>query len=601
MQTRHKKTNRKTIKMNKLRIGAAVAAILLLFAGQATGQPVQLKDIIVPKALGDFSYFGGKVSIDGNYLAASSHYINPIRKSKGSGYGFIYAKKDYGWHLVSRVDGYGAVALSGDYMAVDAGYKVHIAHRESDTNWVVEDTIQNPDGNVNYYANCLDMHGDYLIISSSRDNEEAKNAGAAYVYRRDNSDWHLEKKLTASDAGRNARFGGSVSIHDNYALVGAYNAQNTSDLDYGYGNGYGAAYLYQRNGGAWTEVARLRPDSLEFSDNFGMEVELSGNQAFIGTPFSLGEESIYVYNYLMDQCSLDTVLMRPDTIKAGAFGISMDYDEDRLLVGSRLDYNKFCYFYRYDGRQWKFNSRLEASEDVYIAPDEGVGTYYGYSVGLSGNTAVVGAPWDDTDQGWESGSISIYGPFVTRVTSHPEEVYTDDTTDHVSFGISGDSIVHCQWQRCPGGDSVFYSLENAAPFKGTDTDTLVIQPDDTLDGDSYRCIASNQNGSDTSKAAKLWVEHIQTDDETSIAKLPLEHVSVYPNPTRGKILLDARSLAGRGPLTISLLNTGGREIERKVLHQSLRTPINMKGHASGVYYLRLKQGNRTGTIKVIKQ
>ena len=77
------------------------------------------------------------------------------------------------------------------------------------------------------------------------------SSGAAYVYRREGSNWVEEVKLTASDAVPFDDFGWSVGLAGEFAIVGA---QGDSDV----GADTGAAYVFQRDGTTWTEVFEAR-------------------------------------------------------------------------------------------------------------------------------------------------------------------------------------------------------------------------------------------------------------------------------------------------------------------------------------------------------
>ena len=103
------------------------------------------------------------------------------------------------------------------------------------------------------------------------------DAGAAYVFARDEGGadtWGEVKKLTASDAHPNARFGCSVAISDDTAIVGAW-GQNTHA---------GAAYVFARDEGGmddWGEVKKLTASDAQAFDFFSI-VAVSGATAIVG-------------------------------------------------------------------------------------------------------------------------------------------------------------------------------------------------------------------------------------------------------------------------------------------------------------------------------
>ena len=82
-------------------------------------------------------------------------------------------------------------------------------------------------------------------------------------------------KLTAGDGAADDRFGWSVSISGDYAIVGAY-------LDNDKGSNSGSAYIFQRTGGSWTQVDKLTAGDGAAGDWFGESVSISGDYAIVG-------------------------------------------------------------------------------------------------------------------------------------------------------------------------------------------------------------------------------------------------------------------------------------------------------------------------------
>lgn len=87
-----------------------------------------------------------------------------------------------------------------------------------------------------------------------------------------------EFKLTSSDAAAGDTFGISVSVSGDTALIGAR-------LDDDAGSNSGSAYVFERIGGAWMEVAKLTASDETAGDNFGFTVSVSGETTLIGALF----------------------------------------------------------------------------------------------------------------------------------------------------------------------------------------------------------------------------------------------------------------------------------------------------------------------------
>jgi hypothetical protein len=100
-------------------------------------------------------------------------------------------------------------------------------------------------------------------------------AGAAYVFRFSDGQWSGPVALAAADATSSAQFGYSVSLKDNFVVVGAITAGGATTQS-------GAAYVFARDDGVWRQKAKLiASDGLD-SDNFGVSVGVSGQTVLVG-------------------------------------------------------------------------------------------------------------------------------------------------------------------------------------------------------------------------------------------------------------------------------------------------------------------------------
>ena len=102
---------------------------------------------------------------------------------------------------------------------------------------------------------------------------------------REGSNWNEQQKLIASDGAAEDYFGYSVALDGETALVGAYQA------DVG-GNAYqGAAYLFVRQGASWSQQQKLVANDGAADDRFGVSVALSGETALVGATEAAGTSS----------------------------------------------------------------------------------------------------------------------------------------------------------------------------------------------------------------------------------------------------------------------------------------------------------------------
>ena len=107
--------------------------------------------------------------------------------------------------------------------------------------------------------------------------------GAAYVFVRSGGIWSQQQKLTASDGALGDQFGESVSVSGDTAMIGAP-FKNTQQ---------GTAYVFVRSGGVWTQLQELTASDGALGDEFGHAVFVSGDTAVLGAPGNNDPQSSY--------------------------------------------------------------------------------------------------------------------------------------------------------------------------------------------------------------------------------------------------------------------------------------------------------------------
>ncbi len=86
----------------------------------------------------------------------------------------------------------------------------------------------------------MSISGDTVAVAAYGDDDAGNASGSAYVFERNQGgvdNWGEVKKLTASDATRDAYFGVSVSISEDIVVVGAYGDDDAGDSS-------GSAYIF---------------------------------------------------------------------------------------------------------------------------------------------------------------------------------------------------------------------------------------------------------------------------------------------------------------------------------------------------------------------
>jgi hypothetical protein len=259
------------------------------------------------------------------------------------------------------------------------------------------------------FAMAVAVCADYAIVGSRYDDDNGFNSGSAYIFKWDGNYWTQYDKLTPSDATPNQKFGYSVSITDDYAIVGAL----------GDGSTPGAAYVFKKGGGGWGQVARLTASDGVASDQFGISVSIcrgpisNGDYALVGAYWDddNGNDSgsVYVFDAPGGSWTDRTEffkLIAPDGSQNDHFGYSVAGDAYYAVVGSQfsdqagLTDSGAVYIYQFGDTGWQYQATLTAS-------DAQPGDWLGYSAAMSADYVVAGAPGND-DNGGQTGSAYVF-------------------------------------------------------------------------------------------------------------------------------------------------------------------------------------------------
>ena len=215
------------------------------------------------------------------------------------------------------------VSISGEYAVIGSRSdknKAYVFKRAADETWSEVQQITATDvADGDDFGEAVSINDDYLLVGADGDDE---NKGAAYVFQRVGEVWNEAATLTAMDGAGEDYFGNSVSIHGDYALVGARGDEAFT----------GAAYVFKRNGDAWSQVEKLTADDGLASDQFGLDVSISDEQLVVGASKAnaLGGAA---YVFKKDESTWDQQPVLT-TIEGGEFGFAVATDESTTIVGA---------------------------------------------------------------------------------------------------------------------------------------------------------------------------------------------------------------------------------------------------------------------------
>src|SRR5436190_15792456 len=290
------------------------------------------------------------------------------------------------------------VAVSGDTVVV--GADLHNVGSNSDqgsayvfvrsgATWTQQQKLTASDGAAgDFFGISVAISGDTIIVGAFGHGfgSNTSDQGAAYVFVRVGATWTQQRKLAANDGTASDRFGGSVAINGETAVVGA-------ELD-------DSAYVYLRDGTTWTQQQKLTASDGVAFDSFGVCVAISGETIVVGAwnddvGANPKQGSAYVFVRSLTTWTQQQKLTAGDGAPSDLVGETGAISAETIGVGAPLDNvgansdQGSAYVFVRSGTTWAQQQKLTASDG---APDDEFGT-----VAISGDSVVAGALADDVN------------------------------------------------------------------------------------------------------------------------------------------------------------------------------------------------------------
>jgi riboflavin synthase alpha subunit len=276
--------------------------------------------------------------------------------------------------------------------------------------------------------------------TTADDDNSNSDSGGAYVYKRTGSNWAQEAYIKASNNDAGDNFGTSISIDVDTIGVGAtgedsgteviINGMTASSNDNS--SASGAVYVYKRYGNFWIQEAYIKAANADGDNdsNFGHSVSVDGDTLAVS---AINEDSatiaiingataednnsasdsgaVYVYKRTGQTWAQEAYIKAVNGDNDSYFGYSVSLDGDTLAVGAYAEDSATAaiingttapdndsnneagavYVYKRTGSNW--------AQEAYIkASNNDAGDRFGWSVSIDGDTLVVGAYLESSDQ-----------------------------------------------------------------------------------------------------------------------------------------------------------------------------------------------------------
>lgn len=527
--------------------------------------------------------------------------------------------------------------VNGDTAIVGADGKqaekgaVYFYERNNQTNqWEMKQEIWAFDSlPSNNFGKSVSISNDFAFVGS--------NSGA-YIYKRNASsgEWELHNKLIPQHTSGNLT---EVQVNDNFAVL------NIPDYSNGNLSGYMYIYKYNENSDAWMPLDTIIPEITANYAKFAQGFKLTNQNIVISSWYAVTNSYstyISIYNFNGEHFQQELIFNDDDlnlNIRVGYVGAVGDslisfkgYDlnqqvqsfytmkknndtwqlSDTLLPagtifrflhnlvmsenyliahydqGSQYEnmYSDIYYYNNNTGHYEYMNSIIYAEGDE---GHYGFG-YFGYA--LSGAKILIGEPWGFSADGLTRGSFYYYGPNFPAIISSPNDQLDVDEGTDVTFSCNALYVTDYQWQYSVDNAETFENTPEEPPFSNTQTQTLTVNAQDSLNNAQFRCMLGNEfyTGVFTDTA-------LLTIQGVSVNEIEEKEIKVYPNPVLNVLRLDVAS--SQINYNYEIININGIIVQDG--HFTTSKSIDLTAFSAGVYAIRIKSDTYTKIYKFVKQ
>lgn len=433
----------------------SIFALLSVFESQAQNFSEVIKAVASDREESD--RLGYAVSIDGNFAAVGAYADDFGGSNPNMGSVYIYENQGINnWVEVQKIfnsdqddyDRFGwSVDMDGDFLVIGAYGE---DHDENDANslskagsayifqniagtWTEMQKIVASDREADdEFGWSVAVHDSTIVVGAHIEDHDVSGAdfkyhsGSVYMFELDGTGtWNQTQKVVADDrwvdmnfpngySGEDLadQFGHTVDIWGDYMIVGAlhHDYATTSPTLTGALWSSGAAYIFERSGGTWTQVQKIQNSDRVAWDRFGSEVAIDTNVIIVGVYAEDEDEN--GNNQLMNSGSAymfernpagvwnETQKIVPNDRNSGDhFGWSVDFEDTLMVIGCHSDdHDEFdanlladagsAYIFERNAGLWVQLQKIDAS-------DRAEGDDFGVDVGLTGYTVLVGAQYND--------------------------------------------------------------------------------------------------------------------------------------------------------------------------------------------------------------
>lgn len=223
------------------------------------------------------------------------------------------------------------VAISGGEVFVASNGLIQQFTRGGGGQWVERSRIQrsSPDG----FGRAMAIHNGVLVVGAQYDGTKGEDAGSAYVFEETSpgsGQWEERARLYSRSPHVEEHFGRAVAVHGGRIAVGSVPGT--------LGGSIGTVSLFERDGARWDFLQNVQASDGQLNDSFGSALALHGNQLLVGASLedSQGSEagSAYLFEEQGGAWSEQQKIQAFDAEAGALFGVSVALESGNAVVGA---------------------------------------------------------------------------------------------------------------------------------------------------------------------------------------------------------------------------------------------------------------------------
>jgi hypothetical protein len=415
-----------------------IYTVLLIPTFPLIAQNFTEKQKIVASDRDTSAYFGSSAGIYGNYavVGTSSEDFDSAGNNEleNAGAAYIFERNIYGnWNPVKKIsssdreagDNFGlSTAIYGNHTAIGSPAEntdslfanpepyagsVYIFRRNSLGTWMQNQKISAPDrDDEDKFGYSIALNKDFMVIGASEDEHDTlhlnamNEAGSAYIYEKQDSQWNFIQKIIASDRDIGDFFGSAAGISDKFIIIGAPD-EDDDTIGGNALNNAGSAYIFEIDTGTSSVrfVQKIVASDRDADDYFGYRVGITNDYAVIGAfreqhdendanPIvNAGSAYIFARNDANGRWNFLQKIVPSNRTEITNFGASVSIENNTIIVGaSYINTKGAAYVFKRDVTGYFSESQILLPQNAAEI------NMFGYAVSLAGEDILISAPTD---------------------------------------------------------------------------------------------------------------------------------------------------------------------------------------------------------------